>query len=196
MLLPHKHSPPHPSPQLARPTMPHLKNQHGPSGTRGFQIEACRAPKDDPFAARKLRIYELVYVGLSPLPVRVTTRIITFLVGNLYKPSFPLLLGGGTTQGIWMFPPSFFAMTAGSWSSHDPHVGLHEPRNPTAPSELQGRLPWGINSNPGSAEQESQAVQEPQLQPSETLSTLRWFSLSSKTFQWKYASPKSNKDWD
>ena len=37
-------------------------------------------------------------LGLSPLPVRVTTRIITFLVGNPYKPSFPLLLGGGTTQ--------------------------------------------------------------------------------------------------
>ena len=38
------------------------------------------------------------WVGLSPFPVRVTTRIITFLVGNPYKPSFPLLLGGGTTQ--------------------------------------------------------------------------------------------------
>ena len=58
-----------------------------------------------------------VYFGLSPLPVRVTTRIITFLVGNPYKPSFPLLLGGGTTQRIlillmnfchhlgWEFPP-------------------------------------------------------------------------------------------
>ena len=39
-------------------------------------------------------------LGLSPLPVAVTTRIITFLVGNPYKPSFPLLLGGGTTQNI------------------------------------------------------------------------------------------------
>ena len=36
-----------------------------------------------------------IYLGLSPLPVRVTTRIITFLVGNPYKPSFPLLLGRG-----------------------------------------------------------------------------------------------------
>ena len=45
----------------------------------------------------------VLYVGLSPLPVRVTTRIITFLVGNPYKPSFPLLLGGGTTQIICMF---------------------------------------------------------------------------------------------
>ena len=47
------------------------------------------------------------FLGLSPLPVRVTTRIITFLVGNPYKPSFPLLLGGGTTQEIPLGNPSF-----------------------------------------------------------------------------------------
>ena len=47
-----------------------------------------------------------IFLGLSPLPVRVTTRIITFLVGNPYKPSFPLLLGGGTTQDI----PFFFLL--------------------------------------------------------------------------------------
>ncbi len=39
-----------------------------------------------------------VWFGWSPFPVIVTTRIITFLVGNPYKPSFPLLLGRGTTQ--------------------------------------------------------------------------------------------------
>ncbi len=43
-----------------------------------------------------------IYFGLSPLPVTVTTRIIPFLVGNPYKPSFPLLLGGGTTQYIFI----------------------------------------------------------------------------------------------
>jgi len=32
-----------------------------------------------------------INVGLSPCPV--TTRIIMFLVGDSYKPSFPLLLG-------------------------------------------------------------------------------------------------------
>ena len=41
----------------------------------------------------------IVHVGLSSFPVIVTTRIITFLVGNPYKPSFPLLLGRGTKQG-------------------------------------------------------------------------------------------------
>ena len=41
-------------------------------------------------------------IGLGwvvPLP----GRIITFLVGNPYKPSFPLLLGRGTTQGLGYF---------------------------------------------------------------------------------------------
>ncbi len=45
-------------------------------------------------------VYSVVYLRSTPHPVRVTTRIITFLVGNPYKPSFPLLLGGGTTQCI------------------------------------------------------------------------------------------------
>ena len=37
----------------------------------------------------------------TPHPVTVTTRIITFLVGNPYKPSFATgILGGGTIQGI------------------------------------------------------------------------------------------------
>ena len=35
------------------------------------------------------------YVGLSPLPVTVTTRIITFLVGDPYKPSFVTVTGRG-----------------------------------------------------------------------------------------------------
>ena len=43
----------------------------------------------------------LVYNGLSTLPVTVTTRIIAFLVGNPYKPSFAtVLLGGGTTEVV------------------------------------------------------------------------------------------------
>ena len=38
--------------------------------------------------------------GLSPLPVTVTTRIITFLVGDPYKPSFATGTGRGDTQVI------------------------------------------------------------------------------------------------
>ena len=51
----------------------------------------------------KLLVFDRTYVhfGLSPLPVTVTTRIITFSVGdpelNLY---LPLLLGRGHTQCI------------------------------------------------------------------------------------------------
>ena len=38
------------------------------------------------------------FIGLSPLPVTVTTRIITFLVGDPYKPSFATVTGRG-----WFF---------------------------------------------------------------------------------------------
>ncbi len=34
-------------------------------------------------------------IGLSPVPVTVTTRIITFLVGDPYKPSFATVTGRG-----------------------------------------------------------------------------------------------------
>ncbi len=41
------------------------------------------------------------FIGCGPLSVTVTTRIITFLVGDPYKPSFPTgILGGGHTQPI------------------------------------------------------------------------------------------------
>ena len=43
----------------------------------------------------------LIYVGCGPLPVTVTTRIITFLVGIHINLDFPLLLGGCHTQDIW-----------------------------------------------------------------------------------------------
>ena len=37
----------------------------------------------------------LLYVRSTPHPVTVTTRIITFLVGNPYKPSFATVTGWG-----------------------------------------------------------------------------------------------------
>ncbi len=39
--------------------------------------------------------YIRLYFGLSPLPVTATTRIITFLVGDPYKPSFATVTGRG-----------------------------------------------------------------------------------------------------
>ena len=39
--------------------------------------------------------YMTVYVRSTPHPVTVTTRIITFLVGNPYKPSFATVTGWG-----------------------------------------------------------------------------------------------------
>ena len=38
---------------------------------------------------------EVGYLGTTPHPLTVTTRIITFLVGNPYKPSFATVTGWG-----------------------------------------------------------------------------------------------------
>ncbi len=40
-------------------------------------------------------------IGLSPFPVSVTTRIITFLVGDPYKPSFATVTGRGDNPNHW-----------------------------------------------------------------------------------------------
>ena len=46
-----------------------------------------------------IRLYNILG---CPLLVTVTTRIVTFLVGDPYKPSFATgILGGGTTQIIY-----------------------------------------------------------------------------------------------
>ena len=40
-------------------------------------------------------IYIYICIGLSPFPVIVTTRIVSCLVGNPYKPSFATITGKG-----------------------------------------------------------------------------------------------------
>ena len=54
-------------------------------------------------SASKIKIQRVMYIlGCPPFPVTVTTRIVTFLVGdpelNLHLPQ---LLGGGTIQVIY-----------------------------------------------------------------------------------------------
>ena len=39
-----------------------------------------------------------IYVGSTPHPVTVTTRIIAFLIGNPYKPSFVTVTGWGVDR--------------------------------------------------------------------------------------------------
>ena len=50
-------------------------------------------------------------VGCGPLPVTVTTRIITFLIGNPYKPSFAPVTGRGAHSTYQTF---FGASTSGA----------------------------------------------------------------------------------
>ena len=44
------------------------------------------------------------YIGTIPHPVTVTTRIIPFLVGNPYKPSFVTVTAVGGRPNPYMFP--------------------------------------------------------------------------------------------
>ena len=51
--------------------------------------------------------HRISYLGLSPLPITVTTRIAMFLVGDPYKHSFATVTGrGGNPNHIiwWIFP--------------------------------------------------------------------------------------------
>ena len=45
-----------------------------------------------------VRSEKKVFVGTTPHPVTVTTRIITFLIGNPYKPSFVTVTGWGVDR--------------------------------------------------------------------------------------------------
>ena len=42
-----------------------------------------------------------VYIGSTPHPVTVTSRIITFLVGDPYRPSFPTVTGWGIRSKVY-----------------------------------------------------------------------------------------------
>ena len=73
-----------------------------------------------------------LYIGYCPLPLTVTTRIITFLVGNPYKPSFATVTGRG-------HHPSYILTTyihPGIPSSKE--VALHQgiPDSKTLPIEV------------------------------------------------------------
>ena len=48
-----------------------------------------------------------IYVRSTPHPVTVTTRIITFLVGNPYKPSFVTVTGWGVDPKYMVVLNSF-----------------------------------------------------------------------------------------
>ncbi len=61
----------------------------------------------------------LIYLGSTPHPVTVTTRIITFLVGNPYKPSFATGIPG------WGVDPKYTLRIL----THLPRMVL-EPANP------------------------------------------------------------------
>ena len=48
-------------------------------------------------------------VGLSPCPVTVTTRVVMFLVGDPYKPSFATVTGTGDNPNYRFMPLQSFS---------------------------------------------------------------------------------------
>ena len=82
------------------------------SGMDDLWIFSATAPSNRWFS-RRISESSTVSVRSTPHPVTVTTRIITFLVGNPYKPSFATVTGWGvdpkyqpqqTSTGCWVFP--------------------------------------------------------------------------------------------
>ena len=55
-----------------------------------------------PFESNSYLQYQYLYVRSTPHPVTVAKRIITFLVGNPYKPSFATVTGWGVDP-IYMY---------------------------------------------------------------------------------------------
>ena len=64
--------------------------------------------------------YFKVYIGCGPLTVTVTTRIITFLVGDPYKPSFATVTGKG--------PPPRYTLKIYHWNLAHLPSGFHQAR--------------------------------------------------------------------
>ena len=65
-------------------------------------------------------------VGLSPLPVTVTTWIITFLVGDPYKPSFATVTGRGDNPIYWAcLNPICIFRESGIFHLHGIHWFFH-----------------------------------------------------------------------
>ena len=85
----------------------------------------------------------ILYLGLSPLPVTVTTRIVMFLVGDPYKPCFATVTGRGDNPNYICLARKQFVTTVRIIPQ------LYFTRS--CPSILAGRsceCPWGVLLHP------------------------------------------------
>ncbi len=83
------------------PTHPHLPHQNlmlTLQKISQFTVVSGLGPTSQKETDTKWQALCVLYIGLFPCPVTVTTRIIIFLVGDPYKPSFATVTGRGTTQ--------------------------------------------------------------------------------------------------
>ena len=86
--------------------------------------------------------YIYIYLGCGPLPVRVTTRMITFRLGNLYKlPSFTIVTGRGPHPNhifLWFIQLLLACLASRTWDASPSHNDL--PNFLLAGSEAQAQL--------------------------------------------------------
>ena len=83
----------------------------------------------------------LVSPRSTPHPVTVTTRIITFLVGNPYKPSFATVTGWGVDPRFPLIRPAIKPL-CGAWNF--PLIPW-KPRSPTRwRPESSAKQPWAF----------------------------------------------------
>ena len=83
-----------------------------------------KSPKHHLFGSEKQKLY----LRSTPHPVTVTTRIITFLVGNPYKPSFATVTGWGVDPNYT--PPKFLTelcLVSDEQMSNKERGGSHQP---------------------------------------------------------------------
>ena len=91
-----------------------------PNGFRSLNLKTEKVTEMGPPPKSRF-LKNLVYIGLSPLPVTVTTRIITFLVGNPYKPSFATVTGWGGRSKVYKCSGVFCCLS--SFRFGDGHCG-------------------------------------------------------------------------
>ncbi len=77
--------------------------QHAVCQVSFLQIPSLKLTYPRKINSWKMKLPFEIWLGLSPLPVTVTTRIITFLVGDPYKPSFATVTGRGDNPRYGLF---------------------------------------------------------------------------------------------
>ena len=87
-------------------------------------------------------VYIVIYVGCGPLTVTVTTRIVTFLVGNPYKPSLATVTGWGVDPSYICTNYRFLKTKSEKKHHHGPFPASFARPGPEVGSHTSGVGGW------------------------------------------------------